>query len=262
MLGDPRIGVAADDSYAPFQPRVAFSYSSVAAATEPASFQIEGIARSEVLPCAVDAPSVEFKPLDPKTGPELSDAVPLSEYQWSGPGRPEPYRRLLDIAVSLTLLIALGPLLLLAAAILRMRMGAEPLVTERRIGRFGKEIDLISFRTKMRGNPEGARFGRMLRRAGVSSLPMLLNVLRGDLSLVGPRPVSEHELPRYGLDVIYYLAARPGFTGAWRINRAAHAGQAGRDRADREYVRARTFTADLKFMLATLPATLIRKRAV
>jgi len=261
-LSDPRIGIAGDDSYAPFQPRVAFTYSSAVIEADAAPVVSDaGIAHFEKTPFSAELSLPDAAIADAKARAEDAGTVPLSEYQWSGPGRREPYRRALDVALSFVMLLSLAPLLAVVALAIRVQDGGPILVSDRRIGRFGREIDLWSFRTKALGNPQMTSFGRFLRRSGISSLPRILNVYRGDLSLVGPRPITEAELPRYGLDVIYYLASRPGLTGQWRVKTTASPNQAARWQLEREYARTRTFKTDLKFMLVTLPSTLAERKA-
>lgn len=260
-FSDPRIGVAGDQSYAPFRPRVAFSYSSdmhtLADENSVATPRLvaEPNANSQSsLPTELQSPEAILR-LEP------AYIVPLSEYQWSGPGRDEPLKRAFDIAVSMVLLIALAPLMLVVSLAIRLNDRSPVLVRQLRIGRFGRVIGLMKFRTRPDGAVKASGFGRFLLKAGIDKLPQLLNVLRGDLSLVGPKAITEVELPRYGLDVIYYLGSRPGITGSWRTGSLARPNIAARIGMDREYARTRTFLSDLKLMFATVRQSIMGRRA-
>lgn len=257
--GEPTTGIASEVGYAPFQPRVAFTYlsgTSTALAEQDAAVHAGRFASKL---CLVELPMPELPVSRDASPPEQHARVALSEYQWSGPGRREPARRALDLAAALTALVALAPLLVLTGAAIRVLDGGEILVRDRRIGRFGREIYLLSFRTRAHANPRLVRFGRFLKRSGISSLPRLLNLLRGELTLVGPRPITEAELPHYGLDVIYYLVSRPGITGEWRIPAAAQSSRAAPGQQERAYVRTRTFRTDLQILLRTLPSAIAGK---
>jgi exopolysaccharide production protein ExoY len=198
---------------------------------------------------------------DARLHTETIDKIPLSEYQWSGPGRHEPLKRAFDIVTSVILLAALGPLMLVVALSIRFNDGSPILVRQLRIGRFGRVIGLMKFRTMPPGAQKASRFGRFMIKSGIDKLPRFLNVLQGDLSLVGPKAVSESELPRYGLDVIYYLGSRPGLTGTWRTRNPVKPNSTARVALDREYARTRTFISDLKLLLATVPNSLTDRSA-
>ncbi len=253
-LGDPRTGIAGEVSYAPFEPRVAFTFSAEVSTVLPELGDQVRRVYFEKLPSVAEVPVPERA-----SATEFAEEVPLSESPWTGPGRREPARRALDLALSFILLVALAPLLGAVAIALRVLDGGRLLVHDRRIGRSGREIDLLSFRTRSRNNPRMLQFGRFLRQSGISSLLRLLNVFRGDLTLVGPRPVRGSELPRYGPDVIHYLASRPGLTGEWQSAATRKLRPAARCQLERTYARTRTFEADLKYLLQMLPASIAGK---
>ncbi len=133
------------------------------------------------------------------------------------------------------------------------------------------------FRDHLASNPEAAReweatgklsrdprvtpLGAWLRRTSLDELPQFLNILSGDMSLVGPRPVTKEELPRYGAAVAAYLSVRPGLTGPWQVSGRSDVGWEERVRMDAEYARSPSFLHDLAILLATPAAVLARRGA-
>ncbi len=111
-------------------------------------------------------------------------------------------------------------------------------------------------RFKLTNDSRVTRCGRWLRRTSLDELPQLLNVLKGDMSLVGPRPVPLYEVAEYEQSDAERLLARPGITGLWQVSGRADVPFAEMMRLDREYVRARSFWLDLKILAATIPAVL------
>jgi lipopolysaccharide/colanic/teichoic acid biosynthesis glycosyltransferase len=184
-----------------------------------------------------------------------------------------------------TILFALGllPGLLIAAAI---AIGSEGPIfyRETRIGRGGRRFRIWKFRTmcqrmqedassdsgavampslhwrihKCPGDPRITRVGGFLRRWSLDELPQVLNVVMGDMSLVGPRPVVAAELPLYGDFEPFYLAATPGLSGLWQVSGRSNVNFATRARLDAAYVRDWSMTGDMKILLRTVPAVLSR----
>jgi lipopolysaccharide/colanic/teichoic acid biosynthesis glycosyltransferase len=105
---------------------------------------------------------------------------------------------------------------------------------------------------KLRDDPRITRFGRFLRRTSLDELPQLWNVLRGDMSLVGPRPVVPDELRRYGRKVAIFLSARPGITGLWQISGRNNTDYRRRVALDVCYVRSRSVILDVYILVKTL----------
>jgi lipopolysaccharide/colanic/teichoic acid biosynthesis glycosyltransferase len=105
---------------------------------------------------------------------------------------------------------------------------------------------------KLKDDPRVTPFGRFLRRTSLDELPQLWNVLRGDMSLVGPRPVVPDELRRYGRKVPIFLSARPGITGLWQISGRNDTDYRRRVALDVCYVRSRSAILDLYILLRTL----------
>ena len=186
-------------------------------------------------------------------------------------------KRLLDCVLAGLALIALSPLFLLIALLIRLD-GPGPVLYRRRVlGRGGTGFDAFKFRTmvvngdavlaarpelrarlaaehKLRYDPRVTRAGHLLRRLSLDELPQLFNVLRGEMSLVGPRMISPPELARYGDQAGELLAVRPGLTGLWQVSGRSALEPGSRVRLDLEYVRTRSFWLDLKLLLLTVTA--------
>lgn len=196
---------------------------------------------------------------------------------------------LLDKAVALTALTLALPMLILIAALVRRSDNGPALYAHMRIGRHGRRFRCWKFRTmvpngdevlaahlaaspeakaeweatrKLRDDPRVTRIGRLLRRTSLDELPQLFNVLKGDMSCVGPRPVVEAELEMYGTDVGDYLAVRPGLTGLWQISGRSRLGYGDRVKLDSLYVRRWSLMLDLAILVRTIPALLRTGEAV
>lgn len=153
--------------------------------------------------------------------------------------------RLFDVALALALLVALSPLMLVLAIAVVVQDGAAPLFAHRRYGRGGRTFLCYKFRSmaadadarlarllatdpvaraewahdhKLRRDPRVTRLGSFMRKTSLDELPQLFNVLRGEMSFVGPRPIVAAEVTRYGRYFRAYCSTRPGITGIWQIS--------------------------------------------
>jgi exopolysaccharide production protein ExoY len=163
-------------------------------------------------------------------------------------------KRALDIVVALTALLLLAPLLAAVALLVLAGMGRPVLARHTRIGFGGRAIGCFRFRTTETLSPGSplTPLGAMLVRSGIAELPQLLNVVRGEMSCVGPRPLTAEELRRYASEAGPYLRARPGLTGAWQLG--PHAPDRGEAAAiDGAYVRNWSMRGDLRILLRTIP---------
>jgi sugar transferase EpsL len=177
-------------------------------------------------------------------------------------------KRALDVTVSLLLLVLLSPVLLLVALVILAAMGPPVFFTQERPGLHGRPFRLIKFRSMSdRRGPDGSplpdderlgRMGRALRSSSLDELPELLNVLRGDMSLVGPRPLLMEYLPLYSADQHRRHHVRPGLTGLAQIGgRNALAWDQKFD-LDLRYVDQWSMALDLKILAATIWKVLSR----
>jgi lipopolysaccharide/colanic/teichoic acid biosynthesis glycosyltransferase len=105
---------------------------------------------------------------------------------------------------------------------------------------------------KLKDDPRITRIGKFLRRSSLDELPQFFNVLRGEMSVVGPRPIVDQELPRYGGRMEEVLAVRPGLTGLWQVSGRNNLSYQKRVRLDIHYARQRNFSLDLKIILRTI----------
>ncbi len=137
-------------------------------------------------------------------------------------------KRLFDVTIALMVLVLASPILLVTAALVRLRLGSPILFTQQRPGRHGRPFTLIKFRTMTdQRDAHGQllpdadrlpRFGRFLRATSLDELPELWNVLKGEMSLVGPRPLLMEYIPRYTPAQMRRHEARPGITGWAQVN--------------------------------------------
>ena len=197
-------------------------------------------------------------------------------------------KRGLDILGALALLLLLLPVLVLLALLVKAD-GGPALYAHERVGRGGRRFGCLKFRSmvpdadwrlaallakdpearaeweshrKLRRDPRITRIGGLLRATSLDELPQFLNVLRGEMSLVGPRPVQAAELAQhYGPAAEQYLAVRPGITGLWQVSGRSDTTYAERVALDVRYASAPSLRADLRILLRTPVAVLSRRGA-
>lgn len=178
-------------------------------------------------------------------------------------------KRAFDIVASLGLLLLLGPLLLGLAVLIRAKLGAPLFFRQERAGQGGRPFQIIKFRSMTDARdaagrllPDGERltaFGRFLRASSLDELPELLNVLRGEMSLVGPRPLPTRYLPRYNTQQARRHEVLPGITGWAQVNGRNAQSWAQRFEYDLWYVENRSFALDLKILLLTVSKVIRRE---
>jgi lipopolysaccharide/colanic/teichoic acid biosynthesis glycosyltransferase len=178
-------------------------------------------------------------------------------------------KRLLDVAAAGAGLLLTSPVLLGAMALVRLRMGSPVLFQQRRPGLGGRPFEVVKLRTMRhevdghgRPLPDAERLtalGRFLRGTSIDELPQLWNVLRGDMSLVGPRPLLMEYLPLYSPEQARRHDVRPGITGWAQVNGRNAVSWDERFRMDVWYVDNRTLMLDLKILLLTARKVLVRE---
>lgn len=194
--------------------------------------------------------------------------------------------RVLDLAIAMIAVVALAPLIVLAALAVMIENKGPILFAHQRIGREGRTFFVLKFRTmavdgerilkehfaanpqaaiewesdrKLRRDPRVSSLGRYLRASSIDELPQLINVLRGDMSIVGPRPIVLEEVPRYGDYFAAYCSVRPGITGVWQVSGRNNISYQRRVEMDALYARRKSILLDIKLMAATVPAVLARR---
>jgi lipopolysaccharide/colanic/teichoic acid biosynthesis glycosyltransferase len=172
-------------------------------------------------------------------------------------------KRAFDLLVAATLLLLLSPVMLLAALLVRWKLGAPVMFLQERPGLHGKPFTLYKFRTMKEGDlPDAERmttFGAALRRTSLDELPQLLNVLKGDMSLVGPRPLLMEYLPLYSARQARRHEVRPGITGWAQVSGRNALGWPERLELDAWYVEQRSFALDIKILFLTFARVLSRE---
>jgi len=199
-----------------------------------------------------------------------------------GDGRRHPLRRVLDVALAGSILLVTTPLLVAAALIVLATSGRPVFYAHGRIGRHGQPFRCWKLRTMEVGadarlratpalhrryvangyklppdeDPRVTRAGRWLRRTYIDELPQLFNVLVGDMSLVGPRPVIEEELEEFAPDIALLLSLRPGLFGAWTSRGDRRPPYPERARLELDYARDPSVRRDLAILLRSIPVVL------
>lgn len=189
----------------------------------------------------------------------------------------------MNIVVALAALIFLLPVMVLVALAVYAQDGGPVLFAHRRIGLNGRHFYCLKFRSmaidaearlaallasdpealaewqrdhKLRRDPRVTRLGAFLRKTSLDELPQFLNVLRGDMSIVGPRPIVEAEVAKYGRRFHAYCAVKPGITGLWQVRGRSDTSYRTRIALDCVYARRRSVVLDAYIIICTLPAVL------
>jgi len=197
-------------------------------------------------------------------------------------------KRIADIVLALSGLVLLAPLLVICFLATILTSSGPALFRHKRVGFNGRHFDCLKFRTmvldaperlrhllesdpaaaaewaanrKLKHDPRVTAIGAILRKSSLDELPQLFNVLRGDMSIVGPRPVTDEELERYANSVGAYLACRPGITGLWQVSGRSATTYNKRVACDTFYARNWSMSLDLKILIVTIPSLLISDSA-
>jgi lipopolysaccharide/colanic/teichoic acid biosynthesis glycosyltransferase len=178
-------------------------------------------------------------------------------------------RRVVDIAVSVTMLVLASPVLAAAAVAIRLESPGSAIYRQRRIGRDGRPFEVIKLRTMVTGaenigaglaidadDPRITRVGALLRRTSLDELPNLLNVLRGEMSLIGPRPTLPGQVATYTPRQRGRLAVRPGITGWAQVNGRAALPWSERIELDLDYIEHRSLALDMRIVWRTVAIVL------
>ncbi len=199
-----------------------------------------------------------------------------------------PAKRITDIILALSGIVLLAPLLIICFLVTTLTSRGPALFRHRRVGFNGKHFYCLKFRTmvtdaperlrhlldsdplaaaewaasrKLRYDPRVTVIGAILRKSSLDELPQLFNVLRGEMSIVGPRPITDEELERYASCKGEYLACRPGITGLWQVNGRSKTTYDKRVACDAFYARNWSMVLDAKIMIVTIPSLIVSDTA-
>lgn len=195
-------------------------------------------------------------------------------------------KRLIDIVAGSAALLALSPLLLVVAALIKMHDGGPVLFWQTRVGHWGREFPFPKFRSmvmdaeqrlqaieasndhgaggvtfKMKRDPRITPIGRIIRKLSIDELPQLWLVVKGDLSLVGPRPPVPREVARYSLADRRRLNVKPGLTCTWQVTGRSEIPFERQVELDVEYIQSQSLWLDVQLLLKTVPAVLLGRGA-
>lgn len=194
-------------------------------------------------------------------------------------------KRVMDVIVSAAGIVLLGPLMLLTWLAIRIEDRGPAVFVQERVGQGGKLFRMYKFRSmvmdaeklraalvaqnesaggvlfKMRNDPRVTRVGRVIRKLSIDELPQLFNVLRGEMSIVGPRPALPREVECYTMAQRVRLEVKPGITCLWQIGGRSEIGIEGQALLDLQYVREQSAALDAKIIAKTIPVVVGGKGA-
>jgi len=192
-----------------------------------------------------------------------------------------PSKRIFDLLFAVVMIVSALPVMIIIALVIKIVAPGPVLFCQTRVGQNGRSFTCLKFRTmvvdaderlkrlleqdgearreweqdqKLRNDPRITRFGNLLRSSSLDELPQLFNILAGQMSVVGPRPIVPDEIERYGVDIEHYYAVRPGLTGLWQTSGRNDTSYSERVRLDVEYARNISLARDLSICLKTVPA--------
>lgn len=197
-------------------------------------------------------------------------------------------KRVLDIAIAGSALLFVAPLMLMIALIIKLQDGGPVLFAHKRIGKRNQAFSCLKFRSmvtnaqarldayleddpearrewelsqKLHRDPRITPIGLFLRKSSLDELPQLINILRGDMSLVGPRPIVQAEVPRYGDKIGVYCSTRPGLTGLWQVSGRSDTSYDFRVNLDVSYVNDWNLGKDFLIIAKTIPVVFAARGA-
>jgi lipopolysaccharide/colanic/teichoic acid biosynthesis glycosyltransferase len=210
----------------------------------------------------------------------------LAERRLARIRRSDIAKRLFDIVFSLSVLILCAPIYLILAAAIACTSSGSIFYVQERVGRDYRHFGCIKFRTmvpnadrvldemmarsadlrqefsenfKLKHDPRITKIGKFLRITSLDEFPQFINVLKGEMSVVGPRPLVPEEIEKYGNSIDKVLTIRPGITGLWQVSGRNDIPYAQRIRIDVSYVKRRNFWLDLRIVIATVAVMLMPK---
>ena len=191
-----------------------------------------------------------------------------------------------DVILSTSALVVLSPVFLILAILIKLDSKGPVFFLHTRIGKNGKNIKIYKFRTmvtnaeelikeftpeqmkeykenyKLTNDPRITKIGKFLRKTSLDELPQLINIIKGDLSIIGPRPVVKDELEKYGENMAKFLSVTPGLTGNWAANGRNNTTYEERMKLELEYVDNISFKTDVKIFFQTIFAVIKKEGAM
>lgn len=195
-------------------------------------------------------------------------------------------KRILDVVISSIALVILSPIFLILAILIKIDSKGPVFFKHTRIGKNGKIFKMYKFRTmydnaedmikeftpeqmkewkenyKLTNDPRITKIGKFLRKTSIDEVPQLINILKGDLSLIGPRPVIEEELEKYEENKEKFLSVKPGLTGYWAANGRSNTSYDERMKMELYYVDNMSFKLDIKIFLKTILSVVKKEGAM
>jgi exopolysaccharide biosynthesis polyprenyl glycosylphosphotransferase len=200
-------------------------------------------------------------------------------------GATKALKRAMDMVFAAAFLIALSPIFLTVAALIRLESPGGALFRQKRIGKWGRTFTMYKFRSmyadaearkadllhenemqggvifKVKNDPRITKMGRFIRKTSIDELPQLWNVFKGDMSLVGPRPPVPQEVAEYSLSDRRRLDATPGITCVWQVSGRSEISFRDQVALDVAYIENQSFWGDVRILLQTIPAVLLGRGA-
>lgn len=196
------------------------------------------------------------------------------------------FKRTSDIVVSTLALVVLSPLIIVISILIKLDSKGSIFYKQKRIGKNGKYFMIYKFRTmvddadnfnkyfsseqikefnenyKKKNDPRVTKIGKILRKSSLDELPQLINILKGDLSIIGPRPVVDNEIDKYGINKDKFLSVTPGLTGNWAANGRSCTSYEERMKLELEYIDNISLKMDIHVFLKTIIAVFQRTGAM
>lgn len=195
-------------------------------------------------------------------------------------------KRLFDVVSATIMLILLSPVFIGIIIWIKLDSKGAAFFSHKRIGKNGKAIGVYKFRTmvsnakevfdnftpvqkaefeknfKLDNDPRITKAGKFLRKSSLDELPQLLNIIKGEMSVVGPRPIVEKEMPKYGKYAEKLVSVKPGLTGYWQANGRSDTTYDERVQMDMYYIDNRSFGLDIKIIFKTIISVLKKEGAI
>jgi lipopolysaccharide/colanic/teichoic acid biosynthesis glycosyltransferase len=243
---------------------------------------VPAFTRQDDLACDA-APSFLLKDATSLTPADFEPVLAPADDGFAQSGH-EGWKRAFDVAFAVTLILFLAPLAAVCVLAVRLSGPGPVLFRHVRIGLSGQQFQCFKFRTmkqsaeqsldgvllgsvssreewllyhKIKQDPRTTRVGRFMRRYSLDEIPQLINVLRGEMSIVGPRPIVHAEIPRYGADFLHYCSVKPGLTGLWQVSGRHALSYEERVMLDARYATSRSLLGDLIILLRTVPVVFL-----